>query len=125
MVKKTPKYKPITELSEGSLAKFIVSKYVPEKKNIMWARDIPLAKRLLKIAPDPKFWEVIEPISLIAFPQLFTEKSLAFLKNKYRLFKFEIDKTPKQEYNLQAVKVGEDLALENKPKTLMDFLNKD
>ena len=118
------KYKPITELSEGSLAKFIISKYVPNKKNIVWPRDIPLAKRLLKVVADPVFWEKVEPIELQGFPQLCTEKSINFIKNQYRLFKFEIEKSPIPEYNLAETNVGEDLTLGDKPKTLMDFLKK-
>jgi len=102
--------------------KTVIEKYIP-KEDIVWPKEIKLAKKLLKKYPI-EFWEqYTPPLELY---------SLAFLLSKD--YKKELDK----EYNLwQLVKPKENVVLSDKPvikleerlinktknKTLLEFVD--
>jgi hypothetical protein len=114
----------------------IVEKFVREK-DINWARDMKTASRLLKKFPDRDFWDWVEPyptVSNLAFLQ--SEKNLEILINRYQLFLQQKDLKDSKEklkesfdsklavsYNELNGKVGEDIPIVKKPKTLKEFLN--
>lgn len=103
---KTPLTKEqIKHLSEGSVAKHIVNKFV-DKKTVNWARDCKCAKKLYKMFPNPFFWNSLPTAQFQAMPQMLTPQSIQYLEKQYRLFKLEIP--DEKQYILEERKVGED-----------------
>jgi hypothetical protein len=93
-------------------------------KRRLYAREIKLAKQLLKKHPDFNFWErmVIDekPYSLSWFLTLegVLFLSVAGTKNDIK------HKGPKLE-ELSEEKIGEDRVIKKRPLTILDFLRKD
>jgi hypothetical protein len=95
------------------------------------------AVRLLKKFPDKDFWDWVEPYPLV--PNLHflqSPDSIGILNDRYRLFlqqkhlkeskeklKESFDSKVATSYNQQDSKVGEDISIVKKPKTLKEFLN--
>ena len=116
--------------------KDIVVKFVKEG-HIDWSRDMKAASRLLKKFPNKDFWDWVEPYPLV--PNLHflqSKESLEILNNRYKLFLQQKDLKESKEklkesfdsklvvgYNELSGKVGEDIPIVKKPKTLKEFLN--
>jgi hypothetical protein len=116
--------------------KEIVLKFVKEG-HIVWSRDMKAASRLLKKFPDKEFWDWVEPYPLV--PNLHflqTSDSIKILNDRYKLFLQQKDLKQSKEklkesfdsklavsYNELSGKVGEDIPIVKKPKTLKEFLN--
>lgn len=114
----------------------IVEKFV-RKNEIMWARDVKVATKLIKIFPEHQFWEWVEPFETAkSLHFLLTEKNINTLKEKYSYFlqqqdlknsseklKESFESKPSTPYNHGAEKFGEDISITRKPKTLREFLN--
>ena len=116
--------------------KEIVLKFVKEG-HIIWSRDMKAASRLLKKFPDKEFWDWVEPYPLV--PNLHflqTSDSIKTLSDRYKLFLQQKDLKESKEklkesfdsklavgYNELSGKVGEDIPIVKKPKTLKEFLN--
>lgn len=114
----------------------IVVKFV-KQGHINWPRDMKAATRLLKKFPDKDFWDWVEPYPLVpnlCFLQ--SKESLKILQERYSLFLQQKDLKQSKEklketfdlkvapaYNEGDAKVGEDINLLKKPKTLKEFLN--
>jgi hypothetical protein len=116
--------------------KDIVVKFVKEG-HIDWSRDMKAASRLLKKFPNKDFWDWVEPYPLV--PNLHflqSKESLEILNNRYKLFlqqkdlkqskeklKESFDSKAAVSYNEENSKVGEDIHIVKKPRTLKEFLN--
>ena len=116
--------------------KEIVLKFVKEG-HIVWSRDMKAAVRLLKKFPDKDFWDWVEPYPLV--PNLHflqSPDSIEILNDRYRLFlqqkhlkqskeklKESFDSKVATSYNQEDTKVGEDIPIVKKPRTLKEFLN--
>ncbi len=116
--------------------KDIVVKFVKEG-HIDWSRDMKAASRLLKKFPNKDFWDWVEPYPLV--PNLHflqSKESLEILNNRYKLFlqqkdlkrskeklKESFDSKTAISYNEEDSKVGEDIQIVKKPRTLKEFLN--
>lgn len=119
-----------------SIQQTIVEKFV-RKENQNWPRDMKVATRLMKIFPESGFWDWVEPyplVSNLAFLQ--NKEILDTLKERYSLFlqqkdlkqskeklKESFDLKASKTYNEGSDKVGEDIQIVKKPKTLKEFLN--
>jgi len=119
-----------------SIQQTIIKKFV-RKNEINWARDMKAATALLKIFPDHGFWEWLEPYPTVSNLGFFrSEKNLTILKDRYSLFlqrkdlkqskeklKESFDSKAAISYNQEDSKVGEDIPIVKKPRTLKEFLN--
>ena len=116
--------------------KEIVLKFVKEG-HIVWSRDMKAATMLLKIFPEHGFWEWVEPypmVSRLGFLQ--NKEIMQGLRDRYSLFLQQKDLKQSKEklkesfdsktaisYNEEDSKVGEDIQIVKKPRTLKEFLN--
>lgn len=119
-----------------SIQQIIVEKFV-RKKDQNWPRDMKVATRLMKIFPENEFWDWVEPYPLVSsLIFLQNEENLKNLKERYSLFlqqkdlkqskeklKESFDLKASKVYNEGSDKVGEDVQIVKKPKTLKEFLN--
>jgi len=103
----------------GALLKYLVNKFVLKEK-IFWPRDMTVAKRLSIQFPEKEFWESFSFANQFFSMVHFQSVALDELKDKYRIFKLDLPAQPV--YNLAKEKVGEDVFVSLKPKSLMDFL---
>lgn len=95
---------------------------IPEKqKRLFWGREIKTFNILLELYPEFKFWQGLtfskKLDSMIVLRSGFFSEEL---KRKYNLFKYNIPE--KKEFKL-GEKCGEDFKIDNRPKTLRDFLS--
>ena len=109
--------------------RYIITKFTKEDK-ITWPRDISVAKKLLNLYPDIKFWENSDIISfnLNCIAWFLTDEGKETLKQKYEEYlkdkKLEnLDFPPQTIYNLENEKIGEDKEYTKKPKNLMELLD--
>ena len=117
-VKKT-KFSLDKPLSSGSIAKFIVNKFI-DKKTINWARDVKGAKKLVEKFPKFEFWQALPRQTFVSIACMMTERAKSFLKYRYNLFNLNF---PKQEkYELEE-KIIESSDFSPRPKTLLEFLH--
>ena len=118
--------KPLTKdeiaaLKPSLICQLIVDKLV-KKETVNWPRDIKIAKILVRKFPNPLFWDVFNVAAkLEAMPQLLTPYSLNYISEKYNLFL--LDFKPEKAYILSNERVGEDLKLDKKSQTTMEFIN--
>ena len=113
-----------------SIQQTIVEKFV-RKEEQNWPRDMKAATALLKIFPEHGFWEWVEP-----YPFLQNKEIMQGLRERYSLFlqrkdlkeskeklKESFDSKVATSYNQEDAKVGEDIPIVKKPRTLKEFLN--
>lgn len=100
----------------------LVSQRVGSKNVKNWAIEIKLAKNLLKLFPDEKFWLEFN------FPQVYSLGVLLYPENKEKIFKqyqaFAFVSASEKPTQLNEVNIEVDLVSceKTKPKTLRDFL---
>lgn len=81
-----------------------------------------LAKELHALYPDDRFWESYElDFKLNSLAWFKMDAGVSRLMTDYMKFKMEIPKL--NCYKLEKEKIGEDVKVDFKPKTLMGFLN--
>lgn len=110
---------------EHNRCKFLVTKFV-NKEGLNWAREIKIAKKLLKIYPSIEDWTALKldfKLNSLAF--FLTEegkKHISILKfNKSKENVLDLFKTKKEVLNKE--KVGEDVTKNTtKGNSLLDFL---
>lgn len=104
------------------LCQFIVKKYV-KPTNIVWSREIKIAKKLVNTYANPAFWDWFSldfPLNSLAY--LLTNEGANRLIKASQLFSFEIPLPEK--YNIGTEKVGEDAKIEKTSKTIFEFFKK-
>lgn len=109
-------------MTDHQKCQFIISKFCKEKPN--WAKEIKIAKKLLISYPDIKFWEQTEEKflkSLVFFLCEDGSKWLAEQDKKQKLEK-QLAPTESKKVVLSDKKFYVSTVVNNKPKTLMDFL---
>lgn len=94
---------------------------IPAKqKRPFWAKEMKFLNDFIEKYPNLNFWKVVsfgnKIESLLLLKGEFGEKEL---KRKYLEFKYVIPK--KEQYNI-GEKEGEDIDIDNKPRTIKDFL---
>ncbi len=90
------------------------------QKRHFWSREIKILNDLFKIYPIEEFW------SLVSFEKkydsmtfLISDYGKKLLKKKFLEFSYVVPKTKTIELG---DKTGDDFIIENKPKTIKDFL---
>lgn len=116
-----------TKSSEHSRCKFLVSKFLI-KDQLNWAREIKIAKKLLKLYPDFKIWSDLKlkfKLNSLAF--FLTEEG----KGEMSVFEFNkskenvLDLLPQNSEVIGNEKIGKDVIKDSpKPLSFKDFLNK-
>ncbi len=109
------------------LCQYIVDNFCIDPKQVNWAREIKIAKKLVKMFPEMRFWEALSRKVIVPG---FTLSKLLMVENLYELGKLH------EQYlelaaqlpeilivNLGDQKVGEDI-LTAKPekKTVLEFI---
>lgn len=111
---------------EHNRCKFLVSKFV-NKDGLNWAREIKIAKKLLKIYPSFDDWTALKlefKLNSLAF--FLTEEG----KKEISVLKFNKSKEnvlnlfSKQKEIIEKEKLGLDIEPNKKPLSLEDFLKK-
>jgi hypothetical protein len=114
------KSKKVDKNMDGKLAKHIIVSFVHGPIN--WPREMGIAKKLIKIAPDRKFWDSIVIKKFPCLSALLTDDGKKFISESYAMFKFTPEK--QQEFSLAGIKFGEDTKIDTKPKSVVDFLRR-
>jgi len=110
--------------SNGKKCQALIS-ILLEGQKINWPKEMKLAKKLIAFCDDIKFWEQVKKdihneYDLCSLSYYLTTNGKASISKQKN--SFFLDKIDKQSYTLEEDKVSEDLNLEQKPKTLKDFL---
>ncbi len=108
----------------AALEKFLIERHLKyerqfDPKNI--GMEMMTARRLISEYPEEDFWKSFDlgfKLNSLSFLQ--SDKGQAFLNKKYGEFKFEIPVAPT--HNIGTEKVGEDIVVVSKPKSLHDFM---
>lgn len=93
-----------------------------EKPN--WPRDMKIAKKLWAQFPKFDFWEGWNPAS--KFPSLasfLTPYGQKLLNSQWKIHTLELS-APKS-YILSKEKIGEDVEINKKPRSIMEFIKQD
>lgn len=105
----------------NKFCKLLVAKFVKSDK-ISWPKEIKIAQKLLKIKEDGDFWiNLHSDLKITSLAWFLTKEGKAFLVTQERINSLEL--SPKETHLIQDEKLGEDLNLKKKPKTVFDFLN--
>ncbi len=105
----------------NKFCKLLVAKFVKSDK-INWPKEIKIAQKLLKIKDDDQFWiNLHSDLKITSLSWFLTKEGEAFLVAQERINSLEI--APKEVHSIQEEKIGEDLNLKKKPRTVFDFLN--
>ncbi len=115
-----------TTPEERKLAKFIVSKFMPDLPASQWAKQRAMANKLIKKFPDLKFWQTLprpssEVVKFFSLSWFISNKLGAHYLNDHSLIYNRVEEPTKKDYNFQEEKIGEDFKVKNKPKTPLDF----
>lgn len=87
------------------------------------AVEMFIARKLLQDFSSDEFWQKFSlPFKLNSLAYLQSEAGDAIVRKKYGEFKFEIPEV--QQHNMGTEKVGEDIEVVSKPKSIHDFLKR-
>ena len=101
---------PNKSLSKGSVAKYLVTKYI-KKDKISWGRDIKFCKYLVDKMPEVEFWQSLpDNPTFNSGMQLATPYYFDYFKEKYKHWRIKIPPTKK--YKLENKPVEQNLNLE-------------
>lgn len=85
--------------------------------------EIFMAKQLLVQYPSEEFWKTFTlPFKLNSLAFLKSPRGEEIVKKKYSEFKFEIPEVV--QHNMGTEKIGEDMQIVTKPKTIHDFMKR-
>jgi hypothetical protein len=103
-----------------NVCRLLVAKFVdPQKAN--WPKEIKIAKKLLELY-DKNFWiSFCLDSKLTSLSWFLTKEGKSFLITQKKINSLE--KKPPEVHIIQDVKIGEDVQLNKKPRTVFDFLN--
>ena len=102
--------------------KLLVNHFCSHAKFISWGKEIKIAKQLLKLNPEIKFWKSLQPSNLIFSLSWFLTKEGKDFLQVSRL-KQELTLTRPSSRAILEGKLGEDKEISHEPKTIFEFLN--
>lgn len=111
--------KPKASREEMAICREIINLFCKEPIN--WPREIKIAKDLIKKYPTVNFWKSVDlgfKLPCLAYFKTATGSKLLELTKK----KIELALPEKEVYTLNTEKIGEDVEVDKKPKTLKEFL---
>ena len=105
-----------------SKCKLLVNYFCSQAKFISWGKEIKIAKQLLKINSEVKFWLSLQtPKPIFSLSWLLTKEGKDFLQVSKLKQNLTLPKA--SERAILKDKIGEDKQVSNKPKTIFEFLN--
>lgn len=104
----------------NKFCKVIVAKFVSSPK-INWGKEIKIAQKLLDFKSSKEFWGNLQiDFKLNSLSWFLTNEGKHFLTaNETKQF---LAGSINKEYVMESCKIGEDLDIKIKPKTISDFL---
>ena len=109
-----------SKFTPHKLCQFIVKKYI--KDNVNWAREIKIAKRLIKTYQGYSFWNSLKQLKLPSLAWFLTDEGKAFLAIEQKKNDLSLDKKV-DNIILTENKAGEDKKVCQKPKSLLEFIS--
>ena len=106
------------KITNHKLCQFIVKKFV--KKNIVWPKEIKIAKTLIQTYKYFKYWNNVTEVNLPSLAWFLTDDGKNFLSKEYLKQKLKFDQP--ENIPLKENKVGEDKKVCQKPKSLLEFI---
>lgn len=131
-LKKTRKSKPKVPAPFPQERKNLIIRLLKDSpRPINWMIEGVIVKRLFSYYPFPEFWNQFEvPAFLSGLDSLKVfagQWGLSYIQKSFNLFLFEQESKKnseqQKEINLEDKKIGEDLKINKKKTTLLDFLN--
>ena len=102
--------------------KLLVNHFCSHAKFISWGKEIKIAKQLLKLNPEVKFWKSLQtPTPIFSLSWLLTKEGKDFLQVSKLKQNLSLPK-PSERAILEG-KIGEDKKISKKPKTIFEFLD--
>ena len=102
--------------------KLLVNHFCSHAKFISWGKEIKIAKKLLKLNPEIKFWKSLQTSNpVFSLSWFLTKEGKDFLQVSKLKQKLSLPQ-PSSRAILEE-KIGEDKELPKKPKTIFEFLN--
>lgn len=106
---------------EHENCKFLVWFFCGKIESSLWAREIKIAKKLLKEHPEKDLWEkLVIKTKLPSLAFFLTEAGQEMMQKHFA--QKNLDLPTKKEYNLTQESSIETTQTINKPKTVFDFL---
>ena len=106
------------KITNHKLCQFIVKKFV--KKDIIWPKEIKIAKTLIQSYTYFKYWNNLTELNLPSLAWFLTSDGKNFLRKEY--FKQKLTLKERKNIILQENKLGEDKKVCQKPKSLLEFI---
>jgi hypothetical protein len=105
---------------------FLIWKFLKNPRDISWPREIKIANKLLAQFKSIEYWNFVDlPFSLNSLAWFISSNGQEFLNQQKRKMEF-IKQNPTMinqiPVELLEKPIGEDIAIDQKPKTLLDFL---
>lgn len=108
------------KLAFNKFCKFLVSKLL-SSPSVKWGKEMKIAQKLLKIYEDKVFWENLNlNFNITSLSWFLTNEGRTFLAGE--LSKQLLEKSLNKTYVIQDKKIGEDIEIKRKMKTLKDFI---
>lgn len=105
-----------------SKCKLLVNYFCSHAKFISWGKEIKIAKKLLTINPEVKFWKSLQtPNPVFSLSWFLTTEGKDFLQVSKLKQKLSLPQ-PSSRAILKD-KIGEDKEIPKKPKTIFEFLD--
>ena len=108
------------KITNHKLCQFIVKKYVNQK--VDWPREIKIAQRLIKTHKGYSFWNSLKDLKLPSLAWFLTDEGKKFIATEQIKDKLTLERPEK--IQLKENKLGEDKKVYQKPKSVLDFINK-
>lgn len=108
---------------EHENCKFLVSFFCGKIESSFWAREIKIAKKLLKEHPEKELWEkLVIKTKLPSLAFFLTENGQEMVRKHFA--QKNLDLPTKKEYDLTQESSIQPTQSINKPKSVFDFLKK-
>jgi len=110
--------------SIGKDQKTLIASLLTDVKTCFWPVEMRMAKCLLKMNPDMDFWIFLSKRQkFVSLKSLLAQKNIIFSTQiEYEKHKLELNNGACPP--IEKKKIGDDFILDNRPKTLLDFINK-
>jgi hypothetical protein len=102
--------------------KLLVNHFCSHANFISWGKEIKIAKQLLKLNPEVKFWKSLQtPTSIFSLSWFLTKEGKDFLQVSKLKQNLSLPKASGRA--ILEDKIGADKEIPKKPKTIFEFLN--
>jgi len=106
-----------------------VERYLKDPKSLKvpgWRREVAIAKKLFDKFKDDDFFTSLKlDFKLNSLAWFLTKDGLEFLNKQLQLFRLALPEKEEYIYKLEDKILGPKDKTESKPKTILDFLNKE